>query len=240
MTKELGVVVPFIGHDENRATFLCNLADTFIKNSISAKVIVISDQKDSHLKIEDYSILKNDKLMDLLCVTNSLGNGGYGRLIRNGAALLDTKYILIAFPDGTANLSHIPQLIAAMRSGADLSIVNRFTKMTSPNLAKRFQWIFKKVIYLSSGVKLFEDSTYAYRIFDKATYDSLAISGTSWDFFAEQTIKTTLIGGKISMIDGEFTNPQFGNERFSIFFDSLRYFRLVIRTSLHKLGLPWY
>ncbi len=239
MSKELGIVIPVVGATANFHNFLLDLSNVLIRNSIEARIVVIANSESLHLPREEYQKLQSQNLLDLICYTSKVDGNGYGRLIRLGIAQLNTKFILIALPDGTAELNLVSKLLDSVRQGADLAVVNRYSK-NNPKVTPIFQRIFSYSLNWLLPEKLPQDSTYAFRIFDKALYESLAVSGTSWDFFAEQTVKTILCKGIISPIDGNFIENNNSSLRFRLMPDALGYGRVLVRTLFHRLGLPWF
>ena len=84
------------------------------------------------------------------------------------------------------------------------------------------------------------DSTYGFRLYEKAIFDALAVSGTRWDFFAEQTLKFCLSNAKIEIVESEYLAPTARSVRLNFLLDGLGYARVVFRASIHKIGLKWY
>jgi hypothetical protein len=239
MSKELGIVIPIVGPTANFQEFLHDLSYVLIRNSIEARIVVVANSEELHLRREEYQILQSENLLDLTCFTSDVDGNGYGRLIRLGIAQLNNKSILIALPDGTAELELVPKLINSVRQGADLAIVNRYSQENSKG-TPIFQRIFSYSLNWLLPGKLPQDSTYAFRMFDKALYESLAVSGTSWDFFAEQSVKTILCKGAITSIDGKFRQSNDSSLRFKLLPDGFGYVRVLVRTLFHRLGIPWF
>jgi GT2 family glycosyltransferase len=238
MSKELGIIVPFIGETDYRLNFLENLADVLIRNSISSRVVVIADSDGAHLPAELYQNLESSKLLDLHAITLR-ENTGYGRLIRIASAHLNTQYALIAFPDGSAQIELIPKMLNEVRLDANLVLINRFSN-GKKNFAYVLQLVFRTFTRLLTGVKLPEDSTYGFRMYEKAVFDALAVSGTRWDFFAEQTLKFCLANANIKIIKGEYRASTARSVKLHFIKDGFGYIRVIIRTALHRLGLKWY
>lgn len=238
VSKELGIIVPFIGKSNYREQFLEELANVLIRNSISSRVIVIADSDTAHLSVEAYESLERSKLLDLHAITLRK-NTGYGRLIRIGSAQLNTQFALIAFPDGSAQIDLIPKMLNEVRQDANLVLINRFSS-GHQNSAYFLQLIFRAFTRILTGVKLPEDSTYGFRMYEKAVFDTLAVSGTRWDFFAEQTLKFCLANANIKVIAGEYQASTARSVKLHFIKDGMGYTRVIARTALHRLGLKWY
>jgi hypothetical protein len=242
MTVELGIVVPLLEKNESLETFLEELALTLIRNSINTEVVIVSRSDDFHLSISDYQRLQKKYLMNLKCLTIDASTNNYGRIFRAGIANLDSRYVVLVTPDGTCDLSLLPALLAKCRSGSTLVIVNRFDNkksMSGYSQTYYMQKLFRMIGNAFTNANLPEDSTFAYRMFVKSHYEYLAVSGNSWDMLAEQTLKTLLSRERVDSFNGTYLSP-ITDVRFSYFGNLWSYVRVLVRSFLHRLGIPWF
>lgn len=242
MTVELGIVVPLLEKNANLEKFLEDLALVLIKNSINSEVTIVASDRDFHLGIEKYDVLHKKYLMNLKCLTRGTSKKEYGRIFRIGIANLDARFVALITPDGSCDLNLIPKLLNNSRAGSTLTIVNRFSGTKQERRfgqLKFIQMIFRTIASTLIGKKLPVDSTFAYRMFLKSHYEYLAVSGNSWDMLAEQTLKTLLSNEAVQNVDGFFITPN-SKIRFSYAGNVWHYLRVVVRGSMHRLGIPWY
>ncbi len=242
MRAELGIVIPLREHISNFESFLKEIALVLIKNSINSEITIVAVEESYHLSAAQYEILSKKYMLNLKCFTLKNNSTGYGRVIRSGISQSDSRYVVVIPPDGTAEVNLIPDLLLSCRNGSSLTIINRYsisTKLSKFNIPYLSQSLFRIATGIFIGKKLPQDSTFANRMFLKSSFEYLAISGNSWDMFAEHTIKTLLAGDKVCNLNGTNRIPS-SRLKFSYARNSWSYLRIVVRGTLHRLGLPWF
>ena len=168
-----------------------------------------------------------------------------GRLLRLGTSISESRFILYLIPEGKFDSQFIPKGLNLLRSGSSLVLGNRLHLQNKGNhgagsvFAK--QRLMRTLFRTIGVVALPLDFTNSSRMFDKFTFDALAISGNKWDMLAEQTIKCSLAKTRIDSIDVQVKDFQTENDfqvKLSEAFLGLA--RLIPRTMMHKFNIPWF
>jgi hypothetical protein len=242
MNQELGIVIP-LQEKSDLSEFLTDIALVLIRNSINSTVTIVASDSIFHLNADEYESLRKKYLLNLNCITSVSGRTGYGRLIRLGIANTQATYIAVLLPNQAMNAYQIPDLLSRCRSGADLVIVNRFSpssKEYSSAFSKNLQRLFRVLTRISIGIRMPEDSTFAYRMFNKSLYEYIAVSGNSWDMLAEQTVKTLLSKSKVESLDSRSEHNPTSGIKFSYLRNIWSYSRVISRGILHRMKVPWF
>ncbi len=129
---------------------------------------------------------------------------GYGNALRGGIAAATGRYVVMGDADDSYDFSHVPRLVAELRSGADLVMGNRFlggiARGAMPSLHRYLgnpvlTWIGK--LFFSAPCS---DIYCGLRGFSKSCYERLALRTTGMEFALEMVVKASVMGMRIAEV----------------------------------------
>ena len=114
---ELSVVFPCLNEERTLAACIEQAQRTFEEHGIAAE-IVVADNGSTDASAE-IAARYGARVVPV-------EERGYGSALRGGIHAARGRFILMADPDGSYDLRHIPRFLEQLRSGADLVMGNRF------------------------------------------------------------------------------------------------------------------
>ena len=129
---------------------------------------------------------------------------GYGAALMAGIESARSEYVLMADADGSYNFFHLPRFVAALDSGADLVMGNRFKggiqRGAMPALHKHFgnpvlSFVGRLFFHTPVG-----DFHCGMRAFRKSSIEQLRLQTTGMEFASEMVVKATLLNLKIAEV----------------------------------------
>jgi dolichol-phosphate mannosyltransferase len=241
---ELSVLI--CAHNEARVLERClaSLHAVLIDASISTEVILVDDGSDD--ATADLAVKLSAKVPELhmLMLERVRDHGGYGSLVRYGLAHSSGRYCVLVAADGSDPVELIPKMVAELRRGRQLVICSRYIVSNSGiGVARRyrlFQALYRAAIRSLLGMNI-TDSTNGFRAFDRTFIQSLGLSSTNFSVCPEMTFKTILSAGEIAYLSGQPTPPPGeGSNKFKLGNEITGYALVLLRATLHRLGVRWY
>jgi glycosyltransferase involved in cell wall biosynthesis len=160
-------------------------------------------------------------------------NQGKGAALSSGAQKaieLGMDYIITLDADGQHDPSEIPKFIEhAEKTGADIIVGNRMDNRKDMPFIRIFaNRATSAFVTLRTGIRV-PDSQNGYRMLRTAIFLKIKLVTRRYDTESEILIKTAGIGGTIDSIP---VQTIYGTETSSVnpFIDTLRFFRMVIRS----------
>jgi hypothetical protein len=239
--NELSVVVPCLSTLETLPSFLDTLAKKLMENPTDVDLIVVANEGDDidsvteHIKTH-YPWLKFSMLQ-------RKGKGrSYGALARFGIAYSTSQYAVLVSPYNEDDLSILFTMLKEIRGGAQLVQATRFTSEENhASLPKRFhlyQQLYRALLKVYVGVDI-TDSTYAYKMFDRTFMQALGMTHTGYSLCPEMTLKGVLAGGKVVYVPSTLKTSALNND-FHLLKEGPGYLRVLLRASLHRIGISWF
>jgi dolichol-phosphate mannosyltransferase len=241
---ELGVIIPTRDEEDRLGAVLDEVHAVVIGSGLSTEVVVVDDgSSDKTLDVARRAAVELP-LLHLSVLETAHPGGGFGPLLRFGAAYASARYVVVLSSDGSDPIELIPEMVAALRGGAQLVICSRYQDdRPSPSVQRRFrtyQRIYRTAIQLVVGRPI-ADSTNGFRAFDRRFALALGLSSQRLSIFPELTFKTLLAGGAIAHVDGQPRYPpSTGVGRFTLPNEFVGYAHVLVRAGLHRLGLRWF
>ncbi len=126
---------------------------------------------------------------------------GYGAAIYHGVVAARGRYIIMGDADDSYDFSQLDPFVAALRSGADLVMGNRFLGGVRPG-AMPWKNRYLGTPALSALGRLFfkcpaNDFNCGMRGFSRAAFDRMDLQTTGMEFASEMVIKATLVGLRV-------------------------------------------
>lgn len=166
----------------------------------------------------------------------------FGALTRFGVAHTAGRYAVIVSPYGEDDLTIIPQMLTKIRQGAQVVQATRYTK---PEDARKVQFLFRsyQIIYrlltrILLGIKI-TDSTYGFKMFDRAFMQALGLTQNGYSISPEITLKAVLAGGKVEYVPTT-ANLSPLNKDFKLYREGVGYLWLLLRGAVHRMGILWF
>lgn len=241
---ELSVLI--CAHNEARVLQGClaSLHGVLVDASISAEVIIVDDGSDDGTADLAVKLSAQVPELHMLMLERVRDNGGYGSLVRYGLAHSSGRYCVLVAADGSDPVDMIPKMVAELRKGRQLIICSRYIDSNSGvGVARKYriyQSLYRAAIHALLGNTI-TDSTNGFRAFDRAFIQSLGLSSTSFSVCPEMTFKVLLSGGQITYLPGQPTLPPGeGSNKFKLGNEILGYAFVLLRATLHRIGIRWY
>ncbi len=159
---------------------------------------------------------------------------GYGSALRTGIAAASGEYIVMLDVDGSYDLGAIGAMIAALRSGADLVMGNRFQGRLAPGA---MPWAHQYVgsPLLSGLLNLFfgtsvGDVHCGMRAFTRDAYHRLALKTTGMEFASEMVARAARIKLNIAEVPVNY-HPRAGASKLRRYRDGWRHVRFLLMYS---------
>jgi glycosyltransferase involved in cell wall biosynthesis len=129
---------------------------------------------------------------------------GYGAALMAGIAASRGKYILMGDADDSYDFSHLPRFLAALESGADLVMGNRFKGGIQPHAMPFLHKYLGNPVLSFLGRLFFRspvgDFHCGMRAFSKSAIERLRLTTTGMEFASEMVVKASLMGLAIAEV----------------------------------------
>lgn len=159
---------------------------------------------------------------------------GYGSALRTGIRAAEGEYIVMLDADGSYDLDAIGSMVAALRSGADLVMGNRFRGRLAPGA---MPWLHRYLgsPLLSGLLNLFfgtsvGDVHCGMRAFTRDAYHRLALKTTGMEFASEMVARAARIKLDIAEVPVDY-HPRSGESKLRRYRDGWRHLRFLIMYS---------
>ena len=230
---ELSVVFPCLNEERTLAACIEQAQRTFAENGISAEIVVADNGS-------------TDSSADIAATYGArvipVQERGYGSALRGGIEAARGRYVLMADPDGSYDLRHIPRFLEQLRSGADLVMGNRFVGGVEDGAMPRLHRYLGNPVLTGVGRLLFKadcgDFHCGIRAFSKAAYDRMSLRTTGMEFASEMVVKASVFGMRVAEVpttlspDGRNRPPHLRSWR-----DGWRHLRFLLMYSPRWLFL---
>lgn len=240
--NELSIIIPCVysvNHlphliDELSAYLMINPADIDL-------IIVANDQAIVTQDILGYVRAKYPWIkLTMLCL--NAGVRSYGALVRFGLAYSTSQYAALLSAHGDDDISLIPRMLDQMRKGAQVVQAVRYINKSSRQCIsfrfKLYQYIYRSLTNLLLGVNI-NDSTYAFKMFDRVFLQALGLSQNGFSISPEITFKALLARGTVTYLASSRKNISLSRD-FKLYREGIGYLWLLYRGFLHRLGISWF
>ena len=240
--NELSIIVPCIYSTDRLPRLIDELSAYLMTNPTDIDLIVVANEQ---------AVVGEDMLayvrrrypwikFTMLCLKGGLRS--YGALVRFGLAYSTSQYAALLSAHGDDDISLIPRMLEEMRKGAQVVQAVRYTnKNTRKNIPFRFklyQHIYRALANLMLGLRI-NDSTYAFKMFDRVFLQALGLSQNGFSISPEITFKALLAKGKVTYLASSCKDVPLSRD-FKLYREGIGYFWLLYRGCLHRLGISWF
>jgi glycosyltransferase involved in cell wall biosynthesis len=192
---ELTVVMPCLNEELTLAACIQEILGAVKEAGIDSE-IVIADNGSTDGS-QDIAINSGARVVHV-------SEKGYGHAIRGGISAAKGRYVIMGDADGSYDFTHIPRIIALLRTGHDLVMGNRFLGGIQPGaMPWKNRYIGNPILsYLG---RLFfntelRDFHCGFRGFSIAAYNRMQLRTTGMEFASEMVIKATTLGLKVAEV----------------------------------------
>jgi glycosyltransferase involved in cell wall biosynthesis len=241
---DLTVVVPCLNEQENIHMILGALCDVLGNAPFRYEIIVVDDQSDDRTFELANSFAKTVK--DKVCIRvllRPLHRRGYGAVVRYGTAHGRGKYCVFVSADAVDPIQHIPEFYCRMETGADLVQCSRYLRpgeaATIPFKYKFSQFFFRLALRTLVGANI-RDSTYAFKMFNRAEVLSMGLTRNRFSISPEITLKVLLAGGRIDFVAAGQGIRERGVSKFKFLKEASGYIYILLRAWLHRMNLIYW
>ena len=230
---ELSIVFPCLNEARTLATCIEQAQRTLAENDIAAEIVVADNgSTDSSAEIAAQYGAR----------VVPVEERGYGSALRGGIEAARGRYVLMADPDGSYDLRHIPRFVEQLRSGADLVMGNRFAGGVKQGAMPTLHRYLGNPVLSGIGRLFFKadcgDFHCGIRAFTKAAYEMMSLRTTGMEFASEMVVKASLFGLRVAEVpttlspDGRDRPPHLRSWR-----DGWRHLRFLLMYSPRWLFL---
>ncbi len=243
---ELGVIIPTFNDASLLRHTVKHLHAVVGQSGISTELVVVDGGSTDNTRevaahlADEYSLLHGRVLLRVR------GNEalGFGSMVRYGLAYSTARFCALVAADGTDPVNLIPDMVRELRADKQLVICSRYaTSEQGTRLSPRFRWyqsVYRKAVRLGLGTEI-SDSTNGFRAFDRKYVQALGLSSNRFSVCPEITFKVLLSGGAIAFVAGQPEGvPGQVAPKFALPHEIMGYAYVLVRATLHRLGLHWY
>jgi len=240
---ELSVVIPCLNEADNLPIVLAELNTVCVENNLDIEVL-ISDDASEDLTLDIAQSLYG-KYPDLRVrvLHRYPPRRGYGAVVRYGLAHATGRFAAVVAADGENPVELLPEMLSQARAGAQLVQCSRYSTPGDdahvPGVFKFYQQVYRLLVRVFLGQTL-PDSTYGFKLFDRVLVLALGTVSNRFNLSPEITFKMLLAGGKVVFVRGFRRPRKLGTSKFRLHRELDGFLLVLLRASLHRVGLVWF
>jgi len=240
---ELSVVVPCFNEADNLPVVLAELNSVCVENNLDIEVL-ISDDASEDLTLDTAQALHR-RYPDLRVrvLHRYPPRRGYGAVVRYGLAHANGRFAAVVAADGENPVELLPEMLRHARAGAQLVQCSRYSfpgdDAGVPGIFKFYQHVYRLLVRVFLGQTL-PDCTYGFKLFDRVLVLALGTGSNRFNLSPEITFKMLLAGGKVVIVRGCRRARRLGTSKFRLHRELDGFLLVLLRASLHRVGLAWF
>lgn len=221
------IIIPMYNEEGNAAIILDELLNKTGSWSGDYEIIAVDDNSTDNTP----AILKEyASRSDMVSVVTKRGREkGMGAALMEGGRKARGEILVWVMGDLSDDLGKIPEMVEAIKSGADIVFASRYMPGgSSGDLDKLKAFLSSRFTFFARfffGLKV-HDITNAYRAFRKKLTDEIHLESTDFAISPELAIKAHLLGYRLSEIPCSYKTRVSGKTKFKIFKMVLKYMTL--------------
>lgn len=239
--NELSIVVPATGSADRIRACIDALAGFLMANPSDTDVIVVANDDAELLDALVREIHSAYPWLQFHLLERIGAARRFGALARFGIAFSTSRFVAMVSPSGEDDLTALPKMLAALRSGAQIAQATRYgaphdAAQVSPRF-RVYQRIYRTCIRMLLGHTV-TDSTYGYKMFDRVYVQALGLTQNGYALCPEITMKGLLGGGRVEYVHAA-PRSVLGSD-FRLLRDGPAYAWILFRGLAHRNGVPWF
>ena len=240
---ELSIVVPCFNEADNLPAVLAELNSVCVESNLDVEVL-ISDDASEDLTLDTAQALHR-KYPDLRVrvLHRYPPRRGYGAVVRYGLAHATGRFAAVVAADGENPVELLPEMLRQARAGAQLVQCSRYSAAGDdtdvPGVFRFYQRVYRVLVRAFLGHTL-PDSTYGFKLFDRVLALALGTGANRFNLCPEITFKMLLAGGKVVFVRGRRRARTLGTSKFRLHRELDGFLLVLLRASLHRIGLAWF
>ena len=242
---KLSLIVPCLNEEKNIETLFQKIHDG-IGGSVEYEVVIVDDnsQDRTYECVEHWSGIYRDKFSTVL-LKREPPRRGYGSVVRYGMAYASGDYCIPVSADVVDPIHLIPRFVQILETTEhDVVQCNRYgVKKDIKKLPfkNRFYHFFYRRLVKGIIDQNLEDSTYSFKMFDRAAALSMGISSNKFSISPEIAFKMSLAKKKVYNFPHSQGTRLHGASKFNFFGEGLGFIYVLVRAILHRwLGIMWF
>jgi dolichol-phosphate mannosyltransferase len=241
--QAVSIIIPCLDEEDNVKDILSSLLKALEANPIPYEIIVVDDQSRDATLTRAEQWLGQHPGVNMRVLHKALHRRGYGAAVKYGLAYATGKYAVFVSADLVDPIHLLHQMYARLLEGADLVQCSRYLvksdASTIPFSYKFYQFFFRIGVRIALG-KYIPDSTYAFKMFDRAKIQAMGISANRFNISPEIMFKSILANLKIVFIPGSQGIRANGTSKFKFTKEGIGFGACLIRSFLHRHGLSYW
>lgn len=240
--NELSIIIPCVFSVDTLPQFIDELATYLMSNPSDIDVILVVNERVHSVNHLPQYVKKRYPWLKFKILQRTGSTRSYGALARFGIAYSASHYVVLVSPYGEDDISLITPMLNKIKKGVQVIQATRYaTAADAKTVQLRFriyQYIYRFLTNLLLGFKI-TDSTYAFKMFDRAFIQAIGLAQNSYSICPEITLKALLAEGKVEYIpSSEKLTP--ANKGFKLYKEGIKYLWLLIRGFAHRAGILWF
>ncbi len=241
---ELSIIVPCLNEEENLEPLLTRLEEVRATHNLTNfETLLLDDSSTDRTFAKSIECLKKFPELRIRAIRRYEPRRGYGAIIRFGIAHARGQYCVPVSADDVDPIELIPVFLERVRAGVDVVQCSRYLregdKETIPFKFKFWHSIWRALlrVLLRENIR---DTTYPFRIFRRTDILALGLFSNRFSISPEIFFKLFLSGARIEYLARGQGIRQRGKSNFVFRREGPRYFHVLMRAWLHRLGILWF
>jgi glycosyltransferase involved in cell wall biosynthesis len=226
---DVSVVIPCLNEEESIAVCVTKARGWLRRSGLSGEVIVVDNGS------QDASVRR---AVQAGAKVVHEARRGYGSALLRGIAESCSRYVIMGDGDDTYDYTNLDTFIAALESGADIVVGNRYQGgIARGAMTWSHRYIGTPIITfllrLCCGARL-GDSQCGLRAFTRTAFERLEMRTSGMEFASEMILKAARKGLRMAEVPIPYY-PRIGEAKLRTFRDGWRHLRFLLLTTPHFL-----
>ncbi|OGQ47330.1 MAG: hypothetical protein A3H42_05865 [Deltaproteobacteria bacterium RIFCSPLOWO2_02_FULL_46_8] len=241
--NELSVIVPCLSRIDTIPRFIDNLAGILMENPSDIEVMVVANEQavSDASRIVEY-VRHQYPWLKFSFLERAGGMRSFGALARFGISYSTSHFAVLVSPYGEDDITILPMMLKTIRNGIQVVQATRYsTPDDERQISIRFrlyQSVYRLLTKMFLGYTI-TDSTYGFKMFDRAFVQALGLSQNGYSICPEITLKALLAEGKVEYVSSAM-RPSPMNKDFKLAREGIGYLWLLLRGFGHRIGILWF
>jgi len=240
---ELSILIPCFNEADSLPMLIERLEKLSISTDMDVETIILDDASTDDTIDVARMLQGTHGALNIRIIHRFVPRKGYGALIRYGLACAMGRYCLLVAADGAHPIEMLGEYLAQARQGAQLVQCSRYERPQDqediPPRFRRYQSAYRVLVRLLLGWDI-RDPTCSFKLVDRTYLLAIGLRHNGVAVVPEITFKVWLSGGKVVFLPGRQTFRPRGISQFRILREACGYGYVLLRASLHRVGLPWF
>jgi polyisoprenyl-phosphate glycosyltransferase len=240
---ELSIIVPCLNDADRLPDLLPRLEEVCDAAALDVETIVIDDaSEDTTLSIAQRLQGEYPRLR-IRVLHRYTPARGYGTVARYGIAYAVGRFCALVAADLSDPIELLPEMLRRARAGAQVVQCTRYAREEDrrviPRKRRAYQALYRAGVKLLLG-QPWTDNTYAFKLFDRVYVTAMGLTSNRFSVSPEINFKVLLNGGTVDFVPGPEGERRSAHAKFVLRREAHGFAFVLLRASLHRLGILWF